>query len=167
MPEGLAHAWAHEGERYRPTRRDGVFLVLAGIFLTAALLGELAGGKLIEVRGWVMSIGVIPWPLVFVVTDLINEYYGPRAVRRLTLLAVGLILYAFVVLLVCMRIPAAPFSPVNDATFDTVFGQSLWMIVGSVTAVVAVLTLPLIYADHVAVEKYLEAKHSSSDQVTA
>ena len=166
MPERLAHAWAHEGERYRPTRRDGVFLVLAGIFLTDALLGELTGGNLIEVGG-VMSIGVIPWPLVFVVTDLINEYYGPRAVRRLTLLAAILNVCAFMVLPMCMRIPAAPFSPVNDATFDTVFGRSLWIIVGSVTAVVAVPTLPLIYAGHVAVEKYLEAKHSSSDQVTA
>jgi hypothetical protein len=117
-----------------PSRRDRVFLVLAGIFITHALLGELIGGKLFTAFGWVMSIGVIPWPAVFVTTDLVNEYYGPKAVRQLTLLAVGLIVYAFVLLLVCMQVTAASISPVSDAAFDMVFGQSLWIIVGSLVA---------------------------------
>lgn len=115
-------------------RQERVFLVLAGIFVTHALLGELIGGKLIEVRGWVMSIGVIPWPMVFITTDLVNEYYGPGAVRRLTLLTIGLILYAFALLYVCMQIPASSISPVDDASFQIVFGQSLWIIIGSVVA---------------------------------
>lgn len=115
-------------------RRERVFLVLAGIFITHALLGELIGGKLFTAYGWVMSIGVIPWPVVFVTTDLVNEYYGPTAVRRLTLLAVGLIVYAFGLLLVCMQVTAADISPVSDAAFDMVFGQSMWIIVGSLVA---------------------------------
>jgi len=129
--------WDHEGERYRPTRRDTVFLVLAGIFLTHAILGELIGGKLFVFAGFVMSIGVIPWPVVFITTDLVNEYYGPRAVRRLTLLAIGLIVYAFVLLYLCMLVPAATISPVDDLAFVAVFGQSLWIIAGSVVAFAA------------------------------
>ncbi len=108
--------------------------MLAGIFLTHALLGEVVGGKLVRVGGYVMSVGVLPWPVVFVTTDLVNEYFGPRAVRRLTLLAVALILYAFLVLWACMALPAADISPVGDAAFRQVFGQSLWIIAGSVTA---------------------------------
>ena len=115
-------------------RRDLVFFVLAGIFVTHALLGELIGGKLFELFGWVMSIGVIPWPVVFVTTDLVNEYYGPSAVRRLTWLAIGLITYTFVVLWICGIVPAADISPVGDEAFDTVFNQSRWIIVGSVIA---------------------------------
>ena len=115
-------------------RRDLVFFILAGIFVTHALLGELIGGKLFELGGWVMSIGVIPWPVVFVTTDLVNEYYGPSAVRRLTWLAVGLITYTFVVLWICGLVPAADISPVGDEAFDTVFNQSRWIIVGSVIA---------------------------------
>lgn len=134
MAEGFGRAWTAESRRYRPSRRETAFLILAAIFLAHALIGELIGGKLIQVRGWVMSIGVIPWPIVFVVTDLINEYFGPKAVRRLTLLAVGLIIYTFVVLLICMNVTAASFSPVSDAAFRAVFGQSLWIIVGSVIA---------------------------------
>ena len=130
----MASAPSGPGTEGPSSRRDLVFLVLAGIFVTHALLGELIGGKLFELGGWVMSIGVIPWPVVFVTTDLVNEYYGPAAVRRLTLLAVGLILYAFGLLWVCMDVPAADISPVDDEAFTTVFGQSMWIIVGSVVA---------------------------------
>jgi uncharacterized integral membrane protein (TIGR00697 family) len=121
-------------EHWSPGRRDAVFLVLAGVFITHALLGEFVGGKLVEVAGWTMSVGVIPWPVVFVTTDLVNEHFGPRAVRRLTFLAVALIAYAFVVLWVCMAVPAGAISPVSDAAFTEVFGQSMWIIVGSITA---------------------------------
>ncbi len=121
---------------YHPTRRDRMFVVLAGLFVTHALLGELTGGKLIVMAGFTMSIGVIPWPAVFVTTDLINEYYGPRAVRRLTYLTMALIAYAFVLLLLCMQVPAAGISPVTGEAFDMVFGQSLGIIVGSITAFV-------------------------------
>ena len=117
-----------------PSRRDRVFLVLAGIFIAHALLGELIGGKLFEYRGWIMSIGVIPWPFVFVTTDLVNEYYGPRAVRQLTLLAISLIVYTFGLLWLCMIVPAWANSPVTDAAFDMVFGQSMWIILGSLVA---------------------------------
>lgn len=116
------------------SRRDLVFFVLAGVFITHALLGELLGGKLFTAWGWVMSIGVIPWPVVFVTTDLVNEYYGPRAVRRLTLLAIVLIVYTFGLLWLCMLVPAASISPVDDASFNRVFGQSMWIIVGSIVA---------------------------------
>lgn len=119
---------------WSPTRRDLVFFVLTGLFLAHALIGELAGGKLVRVDRWVMSVGVIPWPFVFVTTDLVNEYFGPKAVRRLTLLAIVLIAYSFAVLFACIAVPAADISPVDDASFERVFGQSMWIIVGSVIA---------------------------------
>ncbi len=123
-----------QGDAGPPSRRDTVFLVLTGVFITHAILGELIGGKLLTLGGWVMSIGVIPWPVVFVTTDLVNEYYGPVAVRRLTFLAVGLIAYTFLLLWLCMLVPAADISPVGDEAFVQVFGQSMWIIVGSVVA---------------------------------
>lgn len=115
-------------------RRDLLYLVLGGFFVSNALLGEVLGGKLIQVGPFTMSMGVIVWPVVFLTTDLINEYYGKPGVRRLTLLTVGLILYAFLVIFVALQIPAARISPVSDDAFRTVFGQSQWIIVGSVIA---------------------------------
>ncbi len=115
-------------------RRDIVFILLSGIFITNAILAELIGGKLIQLGPFAMSIGVIPWPVVFLATDLINEYFGVQGVKRLTLLTIGLIAYCFIILFLAIQIPATGFSPVDDATFQKVFGQSLWIIVGSITA---------------------------------
>ena len=109
-------------------------MALAGFFVTNAILGELTGGKLFTFGPFTLSIGVIPWPVVFIATDLINEYFGREGVRRLTLMTIALIVYAFVVLFLAMQVPAASFSPVSDANFQAVFGQSLWIIVGSVIA---------------------------------
>ncbi len=116
------------------SRRDLVYLALAGFFVTNAILGELTGGKLFTLGPFTMSIGVIPWPVVFLTTDLINEYFGRDGVKKLTFMTIGLIIYAFVVLFLAMQVSAASFSPVTDAQFDAVFGQSLWIIFGSVTA---------------------------------
>ena len=108
------------------TRRDVLFLVLGGFFLTNALLGELIGGKLFflgdpefsmdlgafALGPFVMSVGVVPWPVVFLTTDLVNEYFGTRGVRQLTFLGIGMISYAFLVLFLALQIPATGFSPV-------------------------------------------------------
>ena len=115
-------------------RKDLVYLILAGLFVSNALLGEILGGKLIEAGGYIMSLGVIPWPVVFITTDLINEYYGKSGVRRLTLITVGLILYAFMIIFISMGIPASSVSPVKDEAFNAVLGQSQWIIAGSVVA---------------------------------
>ena len=116
------------------SRRDIVYMALAGFFVSNAILGELIGGKLFTLGPFTLSIGVIPWPVVFIATDLINEYFGREGVKRLTFMTIALIVYAFVVLFLSIQVPAAAFSPVTDAQFQAVFGQSLWIIVGSVTA---------------------------------
>lgn len=117
------------------TRKDFVFVILAGIFITNAVTAELIGGKLIKIGPFVMSIGILPWPIVFLTTDLINEYFGEKGVKKLSLITACLIAYAFVILLVAIGIPAAKgISPVNDEQFHAVFGQSMWIIVGSIIA---------------------------------
>ena len=134
MTVSLGRAWREQSLKYVPGKRDTTYLVLAGIFVAHAIIAELVGGKLIEVGGRLLSVGVIPWPVVFVATDLINEYYGPRAVRRLTLLTMALIVYTFAIVYLCILPTAAGVSPVSDEAFRAVFGQSLWIIVGSVIA---------------------------------
>ena len=120
------------------TRRELVFFILGGFFLTNALLGEMTGGKLFVIDwGWfsaVLPLGVLPWPVVFITTDLVNEYYGRDGVRKLTFLALLLIVYAFGVLFLAILVPAWEHSPVSYDAFAEVFGQSMWIIVGSLTA---------------------------------
>jgi len=116
------------------TRKDTVYVVLAGIFITNAIVAELTGGKLIDVFGVPMSIGILPWPIVFVTTDLINEYFGEKGVKRLSLITAGLIAYTFFVLHFAIQIPSTGISSVTSEQFKSVFGQSQLIIVGSIAA---------------------------------
>lgn len=116
-------------------RKDLVFIILAGFFITNAIVAELIGGKLIRFFDtFTQSLGVILWPVVFILTDLINEHYGKQGVRKLTYITVALISYTFILISIGLAIPAVGFSPVDDKTFATVFGQSQWIIVGSILA---------------------------------
>lgn len=115
-------------------RKDTIYIVLAGIFITNAIVAELTGGKLIDVFGVPMSIGILPWPIVFVTTDLINEYFGEKGVKRLSLITAGLIAYTFFVLFMAIKIPSTGISSVTTEQFNAVFGQSQLIIVGSIAA---------------------------------
>lgn len=126
-------------------RKSILFSLLGGFFITNAIIAEVIGGKFILVWGqedtrvgflgpFVMSVGIFPWPIVFITTDLVNEYFGKRGVRRLTWLTVLMIAWAFVILGITQIPPAVSFSPISSAAFNTVFGQSLYIMVGSITA---------------------------------
>ncbi len=118
-------------------RKEILFVLLGGFFIVNAVMGEMIGSKLIRVGPFLFSMGIIPWPVVFLSTDLINEYYGRDKVRQLTFLTAGLISYAFILLLLSMQFRASDVSPVSDEAFNKVFGQSMWIIVGSLSAFLA------------------------------
>jgi hypothetical protein len=144
-------------------KRNRLFVVLSGIFITNALLAELIGTKIFSaetVAGLTpgslsflglemefnLTAGAVIWPIVFITTDIINEYFGKPGVRRISFFTAGLIAYSFLVLAVAMALPPARFwLEVNSSTpdgslfnidyaFSKVFGQGLRIIVGSLTA---------------------------------
>jgi uncharacterized integral membrane protein (TIGR00697 family) len=116
------------------SRKSIIYVILAGIFITNAVVAELIGGKLIDLGPAVMSIGILPWPVVFVTTDLINEYFGENGVRKLSIITACLITYTFIVLFFAMKIPSSDVSTISTSQFNAVFGQSQLIIVGSITA---------------------------------
>lgn len=137
-----------------------LFTVLAGFFLTNAIIAEFVGIKIfafeptvgIPQLNWRLfgeqgtldfTAGVLLWPFVFVMTDVINEYFGRRGVRFISWLAAGLIGYAFVFAYVAIAITPADWwvtsyslqgIPDAQAAFAGIFGQGLWVIGGSLTA---------------------------------
>ncbi len=139
------------------TKKNNLLLVLMGIFLTNALLAEVIGVKIfslektigIEPVGWDilgltlsfdLTSGVILWPVVFIVSDVINEFYGKKGVRKISFLTVFFICYAFVMLFIAASVVPAEFwvklngdMPINDA-FSRIFAQSLGIIFGSLVA---------------------------------
>ena len=142
----------------KPTK---LFLVFTSFFVANALIAECIGGKIFSLEklfgqqplnlnlfgqsglGFSLTCGVLLWPLEFIMTDIVNEYYGPKAVRRISYIAVGLIMYAFLMFYVAMGVPAADFwygtgvqdgIPDMSKAFNGIFGQGMWIIVGSITA---------------------------------
>src|SRR5210317_2258738 len=105
-------------------KKHRLFLILGGFFITNTLVAEFVGIKIFSLEktlglnplnitlfgvdglGFNLTTGVMLWPVVFVMTDIINEYYGKKGVRFLSNMAVGLILYAF--LMVYIGIKLAP-----------------------------------------------------------
>ncbi|MCB0766362.1 MAG: queuosine precursor transporter [Flavobacteriales bacterium] len=143
-------------------KANRLFVILAACFIANALLAEMIGVKLFQLEtamglskadftilgqphlSFVLSVGVLPWPMVFILTDVINDYYGVRGVRFLTLLTAVIIAFAFVVLYLAIAMPpdrgwwvasgAAHGVPDMQAAFANIFGQSMNIIVGSITA---------------------------------
>ena len=118
-----------------------LFTTLSGIFLSALILAEITGSKLIQWAAttsfvFTMTMGVVPFPITFIVTDIINEYYGRKGIRFITFLGMAMIFLVLLLLQVDMLIPAALISPVTDAAFDGVFSSSTRIILGSLTAYV-------------------------------
>ena len=90
-----------------------------------------------------MSAGVVTWPIIFIMTDIINEYFGIKQVRFLSILASILICYAFLILGFAMGLDPSDFwikQTVNgeainmNTAFNSIFGQGMWIIVGSIVA---------------------------------
>jgi uncharacterized integral membrane protein (TIGR00697 family) len=138
-----------------------LFISIAAFFVANALIAECIGGKIFSLEkifgiapanftilgqsglSFNLTCGVLLWPLEFIITDIVNEYYGPKAVRRISFTAVALISYAFVMFYLAMKIPAADFWIGSKAdsgitnmqvAFSGVFGQGMWIILGSLVA---------------------------------
>ncbi|MES2629704.1 MAG: queuosine precursor transporter [Bacteroidota bacterium] len=118
------------------SRKEKMFILLGGFFITNAILAEMIGGKLLSVGPFLISMGILPWPIVFLSTDLINEYFGRTGVKRLTWLTTGLIAYLFLMLYIGQHLKASPVSPISDTAFNSVFGQTSWLIFASIIAFV-------------------------------
>jgi uncharacterized integral membrane protein (TIGR00697 family) len=135
------------------SKKEKLFFALGAFFVTNAIVAEIIGGKLIvlgstdiqfslnlglfatQVGPFILSVGVFPWPIVFLSTDLINEYFGKEGVRRITNIGVIMIVYTFLIIYLTMIPQAAEgISPVTDQAYKQVLSQSMWIIVGSITA---------------------------------
>ena len=144
-------------------KRQLLFIILAAIFLTNAILAEIIGVKIFSLYGVIgaeeqtipflglnlnfsLTAGVVIWPVVFLTTDIINEYYGKKGVRQISYIAVGCIAYAFFAIYIVTLLPPAPFwldiyatdnsgNPFNiNYAFKTLFRQGMGIIIGSLVA---------------------------------
>ncbi|MCW3124413.1 MAG: hypothetical protein JWO03_71 [Bacteroidetes bacterium] len=142
-------------------KQNRVFIFLAAFFLTNAIVAEFMGVKIFsledtlgiskfnfhffgeEIKGFSLTCGVILWPFVFIFTDIINEYFGTKGVRFLSIIAAVMIAYTYVMLNLAIRVQPAEWwlsksqygpSFNFEHAYDAVFGQGNNIIVGSLLA---------------------------------
>ena len=144
-------------------KRHRLFVILAGIFITNALLAELIGVKIFSIEStfglspanlnilgfemdFNLTAGAVIWPMVFITTDLVNEYFGKPGVKQLSYFTAALIAYAFLVIFLTMQLEPAGFwletnghddaGNVFDMNFayNKIFGQGQRIIVASLIA---------------------------------
>ena len=140
-------------------RSTKLFIILAGFFIANALIAELMGSKLFSLEqtfglkpvnltffnqpfSFNLTAGVLLWPVVFIMTDIINEYYGPKGVRFLSYFTIVLIVYAFIMFSGAIGLYPADFwaknyyegVPDSNLAFSSIFGQSQSIIIASLFA---------------------------------
>ena len=141
-------------------KKQKLYLVLCAFFIANALIAEFIGSKIFSLEATLgikpfnivifgfnlpfnLTCGVLLWPVVFILTDIINEYFGEKGVKRITNIAVLIIAYAFVMVYLSIGTSPAQFWLVDGVkngipnmqfAYKGVFGQGLWIIVGSLVA---------------------------------
>lgn len=138
-----------------------VFNFMFAFFVANALIAECIGTKIFSLEhilgmdpvnftifgesglSFALTCGVLLWPLEFVMTDIVNEYFGIKAVRRISITAVMLIGYAFLMFYVAIGTTPPDWwvnsradqgIPNMQNAFQAIFGQSMWIIFGSLAA---------------------------------
>lgn len=138
-----------------------LFLILGGFFVANTLMAEVIGVKLFSLEktlhldpanmtllgesglGFTLTVGVLIWPVVFIMTDLINEYYGVKGVRFLSILTSIIIIFAFLVFYGAIHLAPDNYwigsqkengVPDMQAAFAQVLGQGMNIIFASLTA---------------------------------
>lgn len=125
-------------------RRAQLFAFLLGVFVTSLLVGDIIGGKLTEVgllgSSRIVSVGMIPFPVTFLLTDILNEFYGKKAARLVTLVGFFMAVFAFVVIAIA-GVPAwaaltrePGYQGMTEASFVNVFAGSQRILLASMVA---------------------------------
>lgn len=121
-----------------------LFVIIVAVFVTCLIVGDLVGGKLIGVhvlgQERIFAAGMISFPITFVLTDILSEFYGRSVVRWVTVIAFFMVGLTMLIAFIAGAMPWAGFTQTPDWTgvtsahFDPVFTQAMWIQFCSMTA---------------------------------
>ena len=111
-----------------------LFVCLAAVFVSCLLLGDVIGGKTISTPLGPISVGMIPFPVTFLLTDVVNDFYGRRGARFLTFVGFGMALLAWIILQLGAALPVHESTYFTQAEFEKIFGGSAQLFVASMIA---------------------------------
>ena len=129
-------ALALEGKKLELARR--IYLFLASLFIAALVTCNIIANKFISVDVWLLgywktftiSVGILPYPLTFLITDILSEVYGRRRTNEVVFAGFGVSIFVLFILWLGHVFPAIPNSPVQDVNYDNVF-QNSWRVMSA------------------------------------
>ena len=89
------------------SKLNKIFIFLTGIFITNAIIAEILGTKIFDIsifKDFSLSVGVLIWPVVFITTDIINEYFGKKGVKIISYFTILLIIYVFIIIFLSTKL---------------------------------------------------------------
>jgi uncharacterized integral membrane protein (TIGR00697 family) len=121
-----------------------LYLLLAGLFITSLVVSNLIFQKFfywypfdIKIFGnslFELSVGVLPYPITFLITDLISEIYGKKSANQVVITGIFASFFSMGILLMANEVPAIKNSPIDDQTFNEVFALSPIAVLASMIA---------------------------------
>ena len=121
-----------------------IYLLLASLFITSLVVSNLIFQKFfywypldLNIFGnhlFELSVGILPYPLTFLITDLISEIYGKKKANQVVITGIFASFFSMAILLIANRVPAIENSPIDDLTFNKVFALSPIAVLASMIA---------------------------------
>ncbi len=121
-----------------------IYLLLSALFITSLVVSNLIFQKFfywhpidIDIFGtnlFEISVGILPYPITFLITDLISEIYGKKAANQVVVTGVFASLFSMLIIYTANAVPATSWSPVSDGLFTTVFGNTAIAVLASMLA---------------------------------
>lgn len=111
-----------------------LFVVLTAVFVSCLLLGDIVGGKTLATPLGPISVGIIPFPVTFLLTDVVNDFYGRKGARFLTLVGFGMAVLAYAILQLTTALPVDQSTYFTQAEFSKIFGGSAQLFIASMIA---------------------------------
>jgi queuosine precursor transporter len=127
--------------------RTRIYLWLSAVFVTSLLIADITGSKFFHFNLFTVSlpfvgkytfvthsVGMLSFPITFLLTDLVNEYYGKRGARQITYIGLAMSGFAFLLIFAGRKAPVSEISPIPQPAFDAVFAMSNRLYIASLTA---------------------------------
>lgn len=113
---------------------DALYLLLGALFIAALVTCNLIANKFITIdlgfKTFIISAGVLPYPITFLITDILSEIYGRKKTNAIVISGFFASIFTLIILLLGHQFPAIDGSPVDDVTYEKAFGNS-WRVVFS------------------------------------
>ena len=121
-----------------------IYLLLGALFITSLVVSNLIFQKFfywypfnVEIFGtklFEISVGILPYPITFLITDLISEIYGKKRANDVVVAGIFASFFSMIIVFVANDVPATGWSPVKDDLFTTVFGSTAIAVFASMMA---------------------------------